>query len=65
MITLVQTGKLVKKVPIFAVGKEYWQPLFDWIKKDIYLKHQAINKKDLEIVQIVDSAEEVLKKLKK
>ncbi len=65
MVTLVQTKKLAKKVPIIAVGKDYWQNLFDWFKSEIYLKNKAIEKKDLEIFQLVDSTKEAYEIIKK
>jgi len=61
MVTLVQTKKLAKSVPVITVGKEYWHPLFKWLKSEVYLKHKAIKKEDLEIFQTVNSAEEALK----
>lgn len=60
MVTLVQTKKLTKPVPIIAVGREHWQPLFGWLKSAVYLKNKAIKKEDLEIIKLVDSAEDVL-----
>ncbi len=57
LVTLVQTGKVVK-VPIILVGKEYWNPLFDWIQTTLLEKHHTINKADLDLFHIVDSAEE-------
>jgi uncharacterized protein (TIGR00730 family) len=65
MITLVQTKKLPKKVLIIAVGKEYWLPLFNWLEKELYQKRGAVNKKDLFVFQLVDSAEEAFKIIKK
>jgi uncharacterized protein (TIGR00730 family) len=65
MITLAQTKKLSHKVLIVVVGKDYWQPLFDWLKSEVYQKRNAINKKDLEIFNLVDSAQEALKIIKK
>lgn len=65
MVVLIQTKKLAKTVPIIVVGKEFWQPLFDWLKSKVYLEYKAVNKKDLEIFQLVDSAEEALKIIKK
>ncbi len=64
MVTLVQTGKLAKPVPVIAVGKEYWKNLFEWLKSEVYLKQKAVNKKDLEIFQLVDSAQEIYKIIK-
>lgn len=65
MITLVQTKKLPKPVLVITVGKEYWSPLFNWLEKEVYQKRNAVNKKDLSIFQLVDSAEEALKIIKK
>jgi len=64
MLVLVQTKKLSRPVIIIAVGKEYWQPLFDWFLKDFYKKYHTINKEDLEIFKIVDTAEEAISLLK-
>ena len=64
MVTLVQTKKISRPVPIIAVGKEYWQPLFDWLNIEVHQEHKAINKKELGIFQIVDSAEEAFKIIK-
>lgn len=58
MVTLVQTKKLSQQVSIVAVGKDYWESLFSWIKKEVFKKRKAVKKEDLKIFQIVDSAEE-------
>jgi len=65
MVTLVQTKKLNRQVPIIVVGREYWQPLFNWLKNEVYGKYKAVKKEDLEIINIVDSAEEAIKLLAK
>lgn len=65
MVSLVQTKKLPGNVIIIAVGKEYWEPLFDWIKNELYLKRRAINKEDLKIFKLVDSAQECIEIIKK
>ncbi len=57
LTTLVQTKK-IPKIPIILVGKEFWEPLAGWIDKEVYGKFQAIDKEDMEIYKIVDSAEE-------
>ncbi len=64
MVTLVQTQKLAKTVPIIAVGQEYWQSLFDWFNSEIYLKHRSIKKEDLKIFQLVNSAKEAYQIIK-
>lgn len=65
MVTLVQTKKLVRKVLIVAVGKEYWDPLFAWIEKDVHGKYKAIKKEELAIVRIVNSAKEAFDEIDK
>ena len=65
MVTLIQTKKLEKPVPIIVIGKAYWQPLFNWLKEEVYQKQKAIKKEDLDIFQLVDSVEEAFKILKK
>jgi len=65
MVTLIQTKKLAKPVPIVVIGKSYWQPLFNWLKEEVYQKQKAIKKEDLEIFHLVDSVEEAFKILKK
>lgn len=61
MITLVQTKKLGRKVPIIVVGKEYWGPFYQWIKTEVYQKYGAIKKADLDLINMVDTAEEAAK----
>lgn len=65
MVTLVQTKKLLKPVLVLAVGREYWEPLRNWLEKEVYQKRNAVNEKDLSIFQIVDSAEEAFDAIKK
>jgi len=64
LITLIQVKK-VPKIPIVLVGKEYWDGLDEFIEKYVYEKFENIDKKDMEIYQIVDSAEEAYEIVKK
>jgi len=64
MVTLIQTGKIMKPTPIIVVGKEYWQPLFGWLKLEVQEKHGAIGKEDFKILNLVDSAEEAFSLIK-
>ena len=57
-ITLIQTKKS-KKFPIVLVGTDYWQGLFDWVKNVMFEKEHYVSEKDLDLVKIVDSPEEV------
>jgi uncharacterized protein (TIGR00730 family) len=64
MITLVQTRKLAKPVPVIAVGKDYWQNLFNWLRAEVYLKQKSVKAEDLKIFQLVDSAKEAYQIIK-
>jgi uncharacterized protein (TIGR00730 family) len=64
MLTLVQTKKTTA-LPIILVGKSYWSPLDAWIREFLYEKNRAINKEDMDIYTIVDSAQEALEHIKK
>jgi hypothetical protein len=57
-ITLIQTHK-IETFPIILVGKEFWGGLFDWVKTTL-LDAGNISAKDLDLIHLVDSADEVL-----
>ncbi len=59
-LTLVQTNKIAE-FPVVLVGKEYWDGLFNWIKNTMLEEEKNINLKDLDLVKIVDSADEAVK----
>ncbi len=60
MITLIQTKKIATHIPVIVVGKEYWEPLIKWIKEDVFAKFDGIDEVDLEIISVVDTAEEAM-----
>ena len=57
VLTLIQTGKITK-VPVVLVGSDFWTGMKDWIR-NVMLEHKNINEEDLDLIPIVDSAEEV------
>jgi uncharacterized protein (TIGR00730 family) len=57
-ITLIQTKK-VDKFPIILVGRDYWQGLYDWIKNTL-AQQRSISPEDLELVELVDTEDEVV-----
>ena len=59
VLTLVQTGKITK-VPVILVGKAFWTGLKDWIKTVMLEEENNISPKDLDLMPIVDSPEEVI-----
>ena len=61
-ITLIQTKKIAR-FPIILVGKEYWSGLWSWIKTQLLEGEQNINLEDLDLVKIVDYADEAVKEI--
>ena len=57
-ITLIQTKK-IGKFPIILVGTKFWSGLFEWIKSTL-LEEGNISPKDLDLISIVDTEDEVL-----
>jgi uncharacterized protein (TIGR00730 family) len=62
-ITLIQTHK-IKPFPVILMGSKYWKGLLDWIK-EVVLKEGKISPADLEILQVTDEPEEIIKIIKK
>ncbi|NJC25120.1 LOG family protein [Neolewinella antarctica] len=59
VLTLIQTGKITK-VPVILVGTEFWQGMKDWIFETMSEKEKTISPKDMDLIPLVDSPEEVL-----
>lgn len=57
--TLIQTGKVVKS-PMICVGKEYWKGLFEWMEEIVLKKAGNISVDDLKLIQLFDTADEVV-----
>jgi len=62
VLTLVQTKK-IRPVPIVMLDKEFWEPLYRWMK-DYLLPNKKISEKDIELFKIVNTPEEALKHIK-
>ena len=61
-ITLIQTEK-IGKFPIILVGSSYWQGLIDWIKNVVQGEEHNISEGDLDLIKIVDTADEAVEKI--
>lgn len=57
IVTLIQTKKSAR-LPIVLVGKDFWGPLIAWIESTVYGTYDAINRDDIKLLTLVDSAEE-------
>lgn len=57
-ITLIQTHK-IDTFPIILVGTKFWGDLVDWIKNTL-LTEGNISPKDLDLIHVVDTADEAV-----
>lgn len=57
--TLIQTKKSIK-TPMICVGRAYWEGLFNWMKATVLETEGNISPQDLDLIQIYDTAEEVV-----
>jgi len=62
-VTLIQTHR-IKPLPVILVGSEYWSGLIDWIKRRL-LDEKRISPLDLEILQVMDEPEDIVKYVQK
>ncbi len=62
-LTLIQTQR-VKSFPLILMGRDYWNGLLEWLKKSM-LDQGMISPADLEMIQVIDEPEEVVKHIKK
>jgi len=58
-MTLIQTKK-IEKFPIVLVGTEFWKGLLDWMTETMLKTNGNIHEADLDLFQVVDTAEEVI-----
>ena len=60
LITLVQTGKHSPNVPIIMMGRDYWEPLTQWMRDELATNLETIAAKDLDIWTLTDDVDEAL-----
>lgn len=61
-ITLIQTKKIAK-FPIILVGTDFWGGMLDWIKNVLLDKYSTISPEDMNLIQLVDTADEVVERI--
>lgn len=61
VLTMVQTNK-INMVPIIFVDSDYYKGLIDWFK-DTMIKENMISPEDLDLIKLVDTAEEAVQYL--
>src|SRR5690606_42082149 len=58
-MTLIQTHK-IEKFPIILVGTTFWKGLIDWIKSTLLEQNGNISPKDIDLIHLVDTEDEVV-----
>jgi len=58
VLTLIQTKKITR-VPVILVGSDFWRGMLDWIKNTMLEKEQTISPKDIDLIPVVDTVDEV------
>jgi uncharacterized protein (TIGR00730 family) len=61
LLTLVQTGKVARAAPVILIGRDYWQPLCDWLRTTLRDKVRSIAPGDLAIFTLTDDVDEVVR----
>lgn len=56
-LTLIQTKKINIR-PVVLIGSTYWNGLIDWIKSSMLEMEGNISPKDMDLIKIVDTAQE-------
>ena len=63
-VVLAACALAVTAVPVL-VRSEFWAGLVDWIKDTLLQKNATISAKDLDLIQVVDTADEAVAILNK
>jgi len=62
LLTLMQTGKYARPMPVILFGREYWERVINF---DEMLKWGTISKEDLKLIKMFDDVDEAFNYLKK
>lgn len=65
MITLIQTKKIARTIPVVLVGKDFWTPMLKWIDEAMIKTYKTISPDDIKIYTLVDTAEEAFRIINK
>ena len=57
ILTLVQTRKIQKKIPILVYGREYWNEVINF---SAFVKWGMISESDLDLFHFVDTPDEAV-----
>lgn len=58
---LIATRKITKKIPVFCIGRKYWKPLAQWLKRGVVEELRGLTKRELSNWTITDDIAYVVK----
>ncbi|MGZ3585305.1 MAG: LOG family protein [Ktedonobacterales bacterium] len=58
LVTLVQTGKVSRDIPLIMIGTDFWGPLAAWMESTLLERFHTIAPHDLTIWRLTDDVEE-------
>ncbi len=61
ILTLIQTGKIIKKVVVLLYGRKYWERV---LNLETLVEEGMVNAADLELLQYADTPEEAFEKVR-
>jgi uncharacterized protein (TIGR00730 family) len=59
ILTLIQTHK-IPRVPVILVGSDFWKPLTNFVRTNMYEDHASVSKGDMSIYTVTDKVEQIL-----
>ena len=63
ILTLIQTNK-IPRVPVILFGKDFWQPLKEFINAHMLTQHHTISPEDMNSFVVTDSTDATIKIIK-
>jgi uncharacterized protein (TIGR00730 family) len=63
-LTLIQTMR-IKPFPVIMIGKDYWEDLISWIRREMLKKYKMIDPAHLNLFQLADTPEQAVAAIKK
>lgn len=64
VMTLMQTKK-IPKIPVILYDKKFWQPLYQFIKKQLVEQNKTIKPSDLDLFKVVETCDEIVAEIER
>jgi uncharacterized protein (TIGR00730 family) len=61
VLTLIQTGKAEREVPVILIGTAFWKPLCEWMERSLLHQFHTVSPDDVNIWHYTDDLDEAMK----